>query len=237
MHGEYMGLNITPESAARQVGFWARGILSLVVPPLCVVCGEKLPPESRWLCRGCEIALALQAHPRVRVLKILGRKEMEVRYCFDYTSEISSIIAEMKYGDKPGLAAVLGGYLGVALGDRVGPETGIVPVPVHASKRRERGYNQSRLLAEHLAQSSGLGLCDILVKTRATVSQTDLARDRRLSNPSGSIAVRHHGRVGFEEVLLVDDVVTTGSTLRECARALKIAGAEEISACAVAASL
>jgi ComF family protein len=112
----------------------------------------------------------------------------------------------------------------------------LIPVPLHPSKRRDRGYNQSRLLAKGLARSEGIGLVDLLVKTRNTVSQTTLDKGPRMGNVVGSIGVNDSGPFPFTEAILIDDVVTTGSTLRECARALQAAGIKEISACAVAAS-
>jgi competence protein ComFC len=135
------------------------------------------------------------------------------------------------------LAGLLVPFLGLALGDRAGGETAVVPVPIHASKLRARGYNQSRLLAEGLARSRGFHLLDMLVKTKVTASQTSLERDSRVKNVVGSISARGAAAFYVERALLVDDVVTTGSTLRECARAMAAAGIKEISACAVAASL
>jgi ComF family protein len=114
--------------------------------------------------------------------------------------------------------------------------TAAVPVPVHASKRRERGYNQSRILAEGLAKMKGFRVRDVLKKRRMTVSQTTLERDRRLSNLVGCFTLRSPMGSPPERALLVDDVVTTGATLRECAWALRAAGTKEVTACAVAAS-
>jgi ComF family protein len=232
-----MGLKVNRRQAARQAALWARGLLAVLVPPLCVACGKRLDWDSRWLCRGCGIALALEARPLRRVIEIGGGEDLLVCYSFRYTPTISGIIAEMKYGDKPGLAGMLVPFLDFAAGGLADSGTGVVPVPIHASKRRERGYNQSRLLAEGLARVRGLDLDDILVKTRATVSQTNLERHRRLSNVMGSIGVKHSPRPLPAKALLVDDVVTTGSTLKACAYALEAAGIKEITACTLAASL
>jgi ComF family protein len=159
-----------------------------------------------------------------------------VWYSFGYTPSVSALVEELKYGDKPGLAEILIPHMAAALMVRPGRRTRVVPVPVHASKRRERGYNQSGLLAKGLARLLGLRLGDVLVKTRATVSQTGLDREVRLLNVTGSIGVKRAEAIPFRRALLVDDVVTTGSTLRECARALEAVGFKEISACAVASS-
>ncbi len=221
----------------RQAGLLAKDMFSLFVPPLCIACGGKLTEGRRWLCRNCSIALACEARPMTRIIEIDDGRTLEARYCLRYTPRVSRIIGEMKYGDKPGLADLLVPFVAFGLGDRIPPGTAAVPVPVHASKRRERGYNQSRMLAKGLAGMKGLRLCDTLVKSRKTVSQTTLEQDRRLSNVVGCFRSRKPGPSGLDRVLLVDDVVTTGSTLRECARTLLAAGTKEISACAVAASL
>lgn len=228
---------LVAQRAARQAGLLAREVFSLLVPPLCVACDRRLTGGRRWLCRHCKIALACEARPMRRLIEIGGGRTLEVRYCLRYTPRVSRIIAEMKYGDKPGLADLLVPFVAFALGDRILPGTAAVPVPVHASKRRERGYNQSRMLAEGLAGMKGLRVCDVLVKSRMTVSQTTLERDRRVSNVVGCFRSRKPESFRLDRALLVDDVVTTGSTLRECARALLAAGAKEISACAVAASV
>jgi ComF family protein len=232
----FMKPGIDPDRTLRLISHWARGLLGILVPPLCVACGNRLEWDAKWLCRGCTAALALEAGCRRREITTADGRAVVVRSAFGYTPVISAIIAEMKYSDKPGLAGMLAPFLGMAVGDRAGSETGFVPVPIHASKRRERGYNQSRLLALALSGSRGLRLFDVLVKTRATVSQTGLERGRRLSNVTGSIDLKPFAPLLPEKAVLVDDVVTTGATLGECAGALDRAGVKEIAACTIAAS-
>jgi ComF family protein len=225
-----------PDRAVHHLGMFAKGILSTLVPPVCIACGRRVTADQAWLCAACKIALAVEARPMCRVVDLDSGARLAIRYCFQYTSRVSRIIAEMKYGDKPALAKLLVPFIAFALGGRVGPGVRVIPVPLHPSKRRERGYNQSRLLGKALAESEGLGFQDLLVKTRITVSQTTLEKKRRISNVVGSFGVNDSGPFPLSGALLVDDVVTTGSTLRECAQALRAAGIKEISACAVAAS-
>jgi ComF family protein len=220
----------------RRVGLLAREMVGLLIPPLCVACERRLATEERWLCRDCSIALGCEAKPMTRLVDDDSGRALEVRYCLGYTSRVARIIAEMKYGDKPGLARLLVPFIGFAVGELMPAGTAAVPVPVHASKRRERGYNQSRILAEGLAKMKGFRVRDVLKKRRMTVSQTTLERDRRLSNLVGCFTLRSPMGSPPERALLVDDVVTTGATLRECAWALRAAGTKEVTACAVAAS-
>lgn len=105
----------------------------------------------------------------------------------------------------------------------------VVPVPVHADRLRERGYNQAALLAQNVAENLQLQFIpDALSKTLSTVSQVDLTRQERATSLRGAFAANYD----FEDahVLLVDDVCTTGNTLMNCAAALKRAGARRVSA-------
>jgi ComF family protein len=155
----------------------------------------------------------------------------------EYTPLVSKLVTELKYGDKPGLAGLLAPLMNSALPGPVAEGTAVVPVPVHPSRKRERGYNQSKLLAERIARLRGLPLeCGVLLKTKNTVSQTGLERNRRMDNVAGSFGLRRPDRLSGLRVLLVDDVVTTGSTLKECACALLESGAMEVSACVAASS-
>lgn len=104
----------------------------------------------------------------------------------------------------------------------------IVPVPLHPTRIKERGFNQSELLADQLARCSGLPLVrDCLYRTRATASQTHLGIHERAENVRDAFACRDH-RFAGHPVILVDDVCTTGSTLEACAVALKAVGATTV---------
>jgi ComF family protein len=109
----------------------------------------------------------------------------------------------------------------------------VVPVPMHRAKLRRRGYNQAELLARALARRLGLR-CEtaLLTKTRDSSAQSRLARNERAANVRD--AFRASPRVASRRILLVDDVITTGETIRACARALADAGAKRIAAAVVA---
>jgi ComF family protein len=158
-----------------------------------------------------------------------------VLFAARYRRPVSDLVQEMKYGDKPGIAADLAALLHAVLPPELERQAVVVPVPAHAAKRRERGYNQSELMARELARLKGLPFRRLLVKPRSTRSQTGLERDRRLINPRD--CYRPSGKaVAGSRILLVDDVVTTGATLRECALTLLQAGAKEVRACVVASA-
>jgi ComF family protein len=110
----------------------------------------------------------------------------------------------------------------------------IVPVPLSAGRLWQRGYNQSEILARALAKELGLSFSNALVKTKSTRPQSELKRDRRLNNVRGVFGIRRGARIAGKTILLVDDVLTTGSTLNECARILLESGAGRIRALTLA---
>jgi ComF family protein len=109
---------------------------------------------------------------------------------------------------------------------RIGsPPALVVPVPLHPLRLRERGYNQAALLATEVGKRTGLPVREPLRRLRATQSQTGFDRKERMRNLRGAFALRKNADVSGIRILLVDDVLTTGSTLDACARVLLAAGA------------
>jgi len=114
--------------------------------------------------------------------------------------------------------------------DRIPPADLVVPVPLHPSRLREREFNQALLLAARIARSLDLPLSfEHLLRVRATRPQTELDRTERARNVRHAFAVKHQAGLEGRRVLLVDDVLTTGATANECARALRLAGVETVS--------
>jgi ComF family protein len=114
----------------------------------------------------------------------------------------------------------------------------IVPVPLHPSRLRARGFNQSLLIADRLGRHLGLPVSATgLIRTIATEPQTSLPRSKRIGNLRRAFTVRHIEAFDGRSVLLVDDVFTTGTTLNECAKALRTAGATSVSALTLARTI
>jgi ComF family protein len=135
-------------------------------------------------------------------------------------------IHELKYRNLRALAGLLGRLLNDYLLDNPVPGEVLVPVPLHPKRLRERGYNQSRLLAKELGKLAALPVVDdCLVRERYSLPQarTSSVVERR-GNVAGAFACRHR-RLEGKQVLLIDDVSTSGATLDACARVLKGAGA------------
>jgi ComF family protein len=161
----------------------------------------------------------------------------------EYEGGLRGLIHLLKYERILPVASLLGSMVTNTIeellpscGDRPSPPL-VVPVPLHKTKRSDRGFNQAELIAraavKHLSQRLELAT-PVLIRQRATVSQVGLTREQRVANVRDAFRVRDRQRVCGRTVIVVDDVMTTGTTLSECARVLKKAGAERVVAATVA---
>jgi ComF family protein len=110
-------------------------------------------------------------------------------------------------------------------------------IPIHAARRRERGYNQAELIARGVADALGLPLLDVMRRTRYTGTQTALSEQQRLVNLQNAFIVHSPDLIRNARILLIDDVLTTGATLNTAAEALLMAGARRVDALTIAATV
>jgi ComF family protein len=156
-----------------------------------------------------------------------------------YGGAVAQAIVRLKYERRPDLARPLGDLLWRALEPRARGLSGVVvvPVPLHPSRLADRGYNQSALIASRVAGRLDAPLCTrALARDRDTPQQATLDRHARLANLAGAFCVRRAGPVRARDVLLIDDVRTTGATIDACAGALLDAGARSVRSAVVAAA-
>jgi ComF family protein len=191
-----------------------------VTPPVCETCAGPLPS---WR------VISIQ-HRRCARCRRRGSALSRARAIGAYDGALRDIIHALKYDRRRSLAAPLAARLRIHGADVLMGADVAVPVPLHRSRRRRRGFNQAADLARHL----GLPVADALRRTRPTPSQTDLPASRRYANVLGAFALRRRHDVAGCCVVLVDDVSTTGATLEACARVLLDAGAREVRALTVA---
>jgi ComF family protein len=182
------------------------------MPPLCPKCGR--PQSSAILCSSC---IGWQA-------EIDG-----IRSPFRFDGAIRKAIHQLKYGNLRALAELLAQWLNDYLVSNPMPGEVLVPVPLHHKRLRERGYNQSSLLAKELGKLTNLPVVDnCLIRQRYAPPQARTSTvDERRSNVANAFLCRDR-RLKNKQVLLIDDVSTSGSTLDACARALKEAGATTV---------
>ncbi len=188
-----------------------------LTPPLCDACGDPLPS---W--RTASVPLA--RCPRCRRTR---RAVDRARAIGAYDGALREIVHALKYDGRRSLAVRLGALMHARAGDLLEDVDAAVPVPLHRSKRRERGFNQ----AADLAVALGLPVIHALRRVRATASQTGLPAGQRHRNVRGAFETRRcAAALTGATVLLVDDVCTTGATLEACALVLKEAGVREVRA-------
>jgi ComF family protein len=185
--------------------------------PQCARCGH---PLTLGTCRWCELL-----PPFVRAVRSV---------CWMPVEPASSIVHALKYGGWQRVAAEVAERMGRLSwpGDVVAERGGVVPIPLASARKRQRGYNQSALIARALGARWGIPVWeDVVVRSRETASQTRLTPEQRLDNVAGSFGVdgRRMDVVRGAHVVIVDDVVTTAATLNTCAKMLYDAGARIIS--------
>jgi len=177
---------------------------------------------SQGVCEECR-----KAPPLFRIARSLG----------PYRDPLKKAVLALKYKHRQRLAGPLGRLIGEMLHeDLVNGLPVVVPVPMSSRRRLERGYNQAELLARALANSLKLPMANCLAKTRETLAQSGLDRQERLLNLTGAFKVITGEAIWGKEVLLVDDVLTTGATAGECARVLLESKATGVSIAVIASS-
>ena len=203
----------------------------LVLPPRCVLCGSRGQPPCTDLCHPCERSL-----PSAQPVIVHGPAPLRQSVApFEYDYPLDHLVHALKYRGQLAVARVLGGMLGQRL-EASGLGGGIdvvIPVPLHASRHAERGFNQSAEIARWVARRLRRPVAPALaVRCRDTPPQVGLRGDERRANLAGAFAAAPGVR-GLR-VAVVDDVLTTGTTLRELSRALRDAGALSVDAWCVA---
>ena len=228
-------------------------IASLFYPPVCTICSANVASRE-YLCEECDAKITRIVPPFCAKCSepfegaITG--PFTCANCahrtiyFDaavsaYRSRgiVRRIILDFKYGRQLYLRHLVARWLFAALDDdrlRDQRFDVIIPVPLHPARERERGFNQATLLAELASAQMSLQARPLLERTRYTTTQTAFDRAERMENLHGAFRLRKSADVRKLRVLLIDDVLTTGSTLSECARVLKKAGAISVHAATAA---
>ena len=184
--------------------------LPRLAPPYCSSCAEPLP--SGDVCRRCrETCLSVD--------RIIAP--------FKYEGAVRRAVLDLKFRNVRASAPTLGQLMACFLADSPVKGQALVPVPLHKSRLRSRGYNQSALLAREVSRLTGIpALEDLAVRTIDTKPQATLSWEERLANVAQAFMALKD--LSGMRVTLIDDVATTGSTLSACAHALKDAGAEYV---------
>lgn len=236
--------------AAQAIATIVRAFADTLLPRFCIVCGAPMSEERPLdLCVRCEREIALPAGrycPKCSApmadyatscpnchnmhLAMLGSAAFG-----PYRGVLRERIVEYKFFARRHLARTFG-HLVAAAARRAWPEVrfdAVAGLPLHKSRRRERGFDQAQAIARYAAKALGAPLrTGLLARTRVTASQVGLTKSARVKNVKGAFAARE--AAGIETALVVDDIMTTGATMSEACRALRKAGVRRVFAAVVA---
>lgn len=208
-------------------------IFGLLFPPKCIFCGRLLAPQAPQVCPGCMDAIRLADHgPR----KVKGAFFDGAVSALSYEGAVRKALHRFKFSGRQSYAAPLARVLAFAM-EHQGMEDFdlIVSVPTNRKNMRRRGYNHADLLGRELEKLTQVQYVDVLAKRRETLPMFGLRAAQRRANVLGAFGLRCPPEViEGRRVLIVDDVITTGATLSECARVLKEHGARQVLCAAIA---
>jgi len=216
---------------------------NLIYPICCIVCDEKLIIGEKMFCTGC-----LSDIPKTRykdfknneVSKLFwGRVEIEAAtslFYFSKGSKYRSMIHKMKYHGQKEIGYELGKILANEItGNEFNNVDIVIPVPLHDRRKRSRGYNQSTYIAKGIAEILNKPLkSDLLVRKIYNISQTGKGRFGRWENVEGIFELKEKETIQNKKILLVDDIITTGSTIEACVHAIKEKVNSKIFVCSLA---
>jgi competence protein ComFC len=230
-----------------------RALAALLYPPICTICSASVSPDE-YLCEECHAKVPRIAPPfcatcsepfsgaitsSFSCANCAHRKLYFESAVAVYRSRavVRRVVHKFKYNGEMYLRHIVARWLNAALDDERLRDRSfdiIVPVPLHPARERERGFNQAALLARLLGKKRSIPCRPALERVRYTTTQTLFDRTERMENLHNAFRLRKNMDVRQLRVLLIDDVLTTGATLSECARVLRRAGASSVYAATAA---
>ncbi len=219
-------------------------LLALLYPELCPACGQLLTSDEQTICLSCRFLLPRTGYEKVHDNPIArmfwGRTHLHAATaCFFFAKQgrVQHLIHELKYRSNKEAGLFLGEEMAkeMAASEIFSGIDYLVPVPLHPKKLRTRGYNQSEVLAMGMLKNIHAQLStDNLVRAVATDTQTKKSREARWKNVKDIFVLKNPAMFEGKHILLIDDVVTTGSTIEACANVLADVSAIKISVAAAA---
>lgn len=217
--------------------------IDFFIPRFCPACKKKLSESEKCICDKCFSTIKRAGNDRLK--SEFERKFTSTKIISGFTSlfifekdkALQSFIHSIKYNKRFLNAKFLGSLIGKELEEQINNWNIdlIVPVPLHHLKKAERGYNQSEYIVKGLSRKLKIqNSAKALKRARYTETQTAFNLEERERNISNAFKVRSKQKIIGKNILIVDDVITTGSTIKECGKALLKGGAKSVYACSVA---
>lgn len=198
-------------------------LVHLVFPSRCIYCNRLSEDRVHGFCHECYNSLSIYL-----------KKIDFTWYIFEYDKKMSRVLKKAKYGGKPEAVKTISKLIGNLLAKEKVNVDIVIPVPMHKNDLGDRGYNQSGIAARKIAKLLGVPYKEkALKKMSKTKRQADLSRNARSRNLFGAFTA-DVGIVRDKKILIVDDIITTGSTLEECKNTLMAAGALSVEAAVIA---
>ena len=201
-------------------------ILHLLYPNLCINCNKSLVQTERYLCLNCQLTLPETndhlTHENSVEKTMWGRIPFQRAFSFLYFNQkgvTQRLLHELKYGGNEELAQYLGELYAIRIKQTAQNHgiDAIIAIPLHPSKLKKRGYNQSFAFAEGIAKVLEIeNLSSAVERTKATDTQTKKSRSERWKNVSSVFYIKNAEALNKKHILLVDDVITTGATIESC---------------------
>ena len=223
------------------------GITSLFFPLICPGCGNDLQSSDDQICISCFHRLPVtefHRHNSNPVEKIFwGRVPIQSACSYLYfTSQsiVQHLMHELKYNGNKEVGVFLGKQMGLSFAetDRFSSIDGIIPLPLHPKRQKQRGYNQAAAIAEGISQMLGIEVMeDVIIRNVETYTQTKKNRVERWENIDGKFKVVNQERLRGKKILLIDDVITTGATLEACSQSILAGSAGSVSIATLAYTL
>ncbi len=238
-HAACRSVGVAASSALLRLGAaLGKGVVGLAYPPRCLGCSDRLFDARSLLCLTCfhGIDRASDLDVQARLARLpQARAALDSVVClwiFDKGGAMQAVHQALKYGNRPSYGVMLGEPVGAYFLEActyAAPVDLILPIPLHRARLHERGYNQSEMLALGAAKIIRAPvLTSVLVRPRPTKTQTALKRSSRWENLAGAFRVTDSNVIAGRRLLLIDDVMTTGSTAGAAANALREAGAARV---------
>lgn len=210
---------------------WTDALAHLFFPHNCAACGTELSQRNLCICTRCQLQL-----PETGFAALAGNTVEKAFYgrlplmaagsafYFNKNAKLQRLIHLLKYSGRSDVGLHLGRLMGLQLAEsvRFGNIDTLIPLPLYADKERKRGYNQASILCEGMAEILKLSVNErAIIRKRPTETQTKKGRGERWQNVEQSFQVQDHTDMENKNILLVDDVMTTGATLDACGQALR----------------